>query len=853
MMKSEIIISVIIPMYNSKKYVKECLNSLIGQEFKGVEIICVDDGSTDGTPDFVKKEFYSCPIIKIYEQKHMGTSYARNYGVQKAIGKYVIFLDSDDYLSKKTALSTIVDYMENGKLDILCYDGETVYETQNVGIDRTFYNNAYTSKMSYGRYERGLELLTKMVENDDYVISSCMKCYRKDFLISNNIEFPVGILYEDNLFTFKSMILAKNAEHIKEILYKRRIHNDNTSRQEKTWEDFESHYFIWLNMLLFVEKNIQDVYMEKVIQKIIEQVKDNAIKLYGTMSETEKSKIEDVNLSDRYIMENVLLRRDENNKSRHVFPYHLFKRGDRILLYGAGDVGLQFYYQAQHDQYVDVVGLVDINADKIGSPAQKPAEISKFVYDYVLICIERENVAKEVKKNLMENGIDFNCIKWDGKLYPRKSFMNNMYFQMLDRLQSVYNTEEEAGCTGSEATISLIRKKLEMLEKKQDFLISKINRLEGASNFYHGLLNQFATDFRFGLYEKKTDVSVDEILETVKGKKIATNMNVDDDHHGAIVNILFGKDVKTINKIDGEFDLACSFNVIGRGNNAHLFIKAVQYGKQILYVENGFIESVVPWNRLKERKKYRQEHSMVLDKQGIYFDARHPSDLEDILNSNVELSGAEKKRARKVIDKIVSTKLSKYNHQPVKEINIGNKNKKVLIIDQVLNDASILYGWANASTFKKMVDRAVEENPDADIIIKKHPVTMMSGFQNACKGLDGGNVYLIDYDINPICLIEYVDKVYVCTSQMGFEALMCGKEVHAFGMPFYAGWGLTIDDQICKRRIRKRTLEEVFYAAYIMYTKYVSIKNERICTIEEVIDEILALREEYFREKSVLN
>jgi capsular polysaccharide export protein len=94
-----------------------------------------------------------------------------------------------------------------------------------------------------------------------------------------------------------------------------------------------------------------------------------------------------------------------------------------------------------------------------------------------------------------------------------------------------------------------------------------------------------------------------------------------------------------------------------------------------------------------------------------------------------------------------------------------------------------------------------------------------------------------------------VDKVYVCSTQFGFEALMCGKEVHVFGMPFYAGWGLTKDRQTCERRTNIRSLEEIFYIAYIMYSYYVNPEKKCRCEIEEAMDYLLNLREEYMKSK----
>ena len=160
---------------------------------------------------------------------------------------------------------------------------------------------------------------------------------------------------------------------------------------------------------------------------------------------------------------------------------------------------------------------------------------------------------------------------------------------------------------------------------------------------------------------------------------------------------------------------------------------------------------------------------------------------------------------------------------------------------------SIELGWANEDTFSNMLENAIRENPNSDILVKTHPVgNVTNGYFTNMK-FEQDNIYKIDFPINPISLLEQVDKVYVCTSQMGFEALMCGKEVHVFGMPFYAGWGVTLDQQKNTHRIKKHSVEEIFYIAYIMCTIYVSYKTNTVCEIEQVIDDILELREEYLK------
>lgn len=296
--------------------------------------------------------------------------------------------------------------------------------------------------------------------------------------------------------------------------------------------------------------------------------------------------------------------------------------------------------------------------------------------------------------------------------------------------------------------------------------------------------------------------------------------------------------------IDQNFDL-----IIIHGLRASFFIKKVAieaaiFDIPVLFDEDGFIRSIEPcsWENVDE--KFNRSHSVVFERNSLYINANAPSYLEYMLNSDYVLSDEELLRAKKLITVIRKEKISKYNNQPIYSPSIGRKNrKKVLIIDQTYGDMSILCGMASDDTIVEMYKKAKIEYPDADIIIKTHPDNKKGHFS---KFMPDDNVYLFCDYINPISLLECVDVVYVCTSQMGFEACMCGKEVHVFGMPFYAGWGFTQDRQKCNRRVRRRTVEEVFYFAYIMYSHYVSYRTNSACDIETCISEILELRDEYF-------
>lgn len=284
------------------------------------------------------------------------------------------------------------------------------------------------------------------------------------------------------------------------------------------------------------------------------------------------------------------------------------------------------------------------------------------------------------------------------------------------------------------------------------------------------------------------------------------------------------------------------------GRNLRTIAAAVRENARLVLCEDGFLRSADTWANVAAAPRYRHGCSVVYDTLGFYFDATRPSFIERMLDdTTLVVTDEQRREARRLIDRIVSEKLTKYNHQPIFTPQVGRPGRrKVLVVDQSYGDQAIAKGWGSDKTFADMLEDAKRDNPDADILVKTHPDTMTGkrgGYYTGVK--EEGNVFRVTMPINPYSLMELVDKVYVCSTQMGFEALMAGKEVHVYGMPFYAGWGLTIDKQKNPRRTNRRTLEEVFYIFYIMYTHWVDIETGKPCTIDKAMDNLLALRVEY--------
>ncbi|QEY25642.1 capsular polysaccharide biosynthesis protein [Neisseria zalophi] len=275
---------------------------------------------------------------------------------------------------------------------------------------------------------------------------------------------------------------------------------------------------------------------------------------------------------------------------------------------------------------------------------------------------------------------------------------------------------------------------------------------------------------------------------------------------------------------------------------------AKQYSLPYIALEDGFIRS------LGLGAKGHPPLSLVVDDVGIYYDTNRPSHLEHLILSADSIAPEMLADAEKAISLIIQNKLSKYNHAP--EFSDGLKRGSpserpiVLVVDQTFGDMAVKHGGADEHTFYEMFQTALSENPDAEIWVKTHP-DVLSGKKRGYLtdiSLSDNRIRLLAQDINPISLLEKADKVYCVTSQMGFEALLLDKHVVTFGLPWYAGWGVSDDrhealpDLIRENRRSPRSVVQLFAAAYLQYSRYINPNTGEPGTIFDVIDYLTTAR-----------
>ena len=262
-------------------------------------------------------------------------------------------------------------------------------------------------------------------------------------------------------------------------------------------------------------------------------------------------------------------------------------------------------------------------------------------------------------------------------------------------------------------------------------------------------------------------------------------------------------------------------------------------------LEDGFVCS---FGRGGRNRKY----SIVIDSVGIYYDATSPSRLENILNNLDKCSwqledSSYRANAEQVMKRLIDNRISKYNVLSDAEDSANDETPFALVVDQTVGDQSVRYGGMQQEDFDQMLKYAVSEHSAENVRVKVHPDVLAGRKQGYLSELASQlGVKVISSDIPPHRLRQCT-AAYTGTSLYGFELLMHNVPVVCFGQPFYSGWGVTEDEKPIERRKVKRSLLEMFIAAYLIYPTYVDPVTGKASTLAATIDHIIEQRRQVKR------
>ncbi|XWO13360.1 Glycosyl transferase family 2 [Candidatus Hepatincola sp. Pdp] len=724
-------VTICIPVYNTHKYLKQCLDSVIQQTFTDIEIIIVNDASSSNLEENIILDYQQKDnrIKYIKHETNLGIYHARETAVFVATSPYIFFLDSDDYLVNN-AIELLFNKIHNSNLDFVY--GSIIKFEPNKYIETKFILSQTLADSLLKKIPCVWNMFPRL-----FKISVVKQVYQKLAPYTKNIYINLS---EDFLFT---SILAIN----------------NNVKYDSI------HNFVY-----FYRKNTQSL----TATKNTKDIKHN-------------EKI----CNQQLLILNIILNylQDQNLIKKHY----------------------KFYSQLIYNFFI-----------------RNYKDIFKYYYHYILIHNLPDNISKNFNKYLLYEIFSHISLSQTAHSISVRNSNKNIFYKLF--------------------------KKFEHSIKR------KIIRYKN-----HKYLNK--------CYRHNLTMDISPWQEISKYPKIALSVFGEDleDSHQHFLQYCLPKQTLFLPHTNKEIKVANQFILL-----SYFKLKItdkiinIASDKKIspYFLEDGFLRSIANIYNEEANPTYQKTLSFTLDDLSMHYDANKVSRLEQKLNSTEKLTKTNLVRAQQNITTIVTNNLSKYNdHLELdlpKGINLGFKNKKILVIDQAMKDNAVLYGKINKKHFNDMVKCAIAENPDADIIIKTHPdmIFNQSRIQYKSKNPKSGYIsHLSESDgiisiknnnVNPIALLKKVDKVYVCSSLMGMEALMCGKEVITFGAPFYAGWGLTDDRHSFfhtkegkKRRNKKRSLEEIFYYSYIWYTRYVNYEQKRECSLEEHISNLIRLRKTF--------
>ena len=257
-------ISVIVPVYKVEPYLRICVDSILAQTFTDFELILVDDGSPDNC-GMICDEYAAIDVrVQVIHKANGGLGNARNAGIDAAKGKYIIFLDSDDFWELNT-LECLYTEAEKKRLDILFFSAEP-FGDENINPEITAY---YSRKVRNGIILNGTESLRIALTNNNYCASACLRLYLLEYIRKYNFRFDEGIIHEDESFSFLTYLYADRVETIGERFYKRRYRANSIMTSKSLCSSAHGYSIALLRLLdVYLHEHLDQKKKELFIQQI---------------------------------------------------------------------------------------------------------------------------------------------------------------------------------------------------------------------------------------------------------------------------------------------------------------------------------------------------------------------------------------------------------------------------------------------------------------------------------------------------------------------------------------------------------------------------------------------------------
>lgn len=386
----ELLISVVIPAYNVEDYIEECIASVISQSYKNIEIVCVDDGSTDRTADILNELQQKEKRLVVIHQKNGGVVKARKVGKQNATGDYLLDLDGDDWI-EPDRIQTLIDSIDDILPDVIYMSG-MYRDTKDTNVlsecyfkESRLYIGDDIGKV-FDLFADTNKTMGKMLFRNAYLYAVkrelAVKCQNE---VLEEVDFG-----DDAIFTFNCFNQCDSIQ----IIYNPTYHYRQTGVGVSHGTN--------INRIKNLATNLRRLPSGRLSIEKRKDIERNIV--YWAM-----------------IIANIL------DNTKWIYPYSKVPVGAKVVVYGAGGTGYRFVKHLLKDNLCNVVAWLDKRPrkyDDVNIEIKEGSAVTQFSFEYILIAIINEDVAKEVRKELIELGVDSKKIVLMDKEYMKtKKFL----------------------------------------------------------------------------------------------------------------------------------------------------------------------------------------------------------------------------------------------------------------------------------------------------------------------------------------------------------------------------------------------------------------------------------------------
>jgi len=392
------LLSVIVPIYNTEPYLKQCIDSILAQRVSDMEIILVDDGSTDGSGAICDEYAQKHNKVKVIHKENSGVQDARLLGAESALGKYITFVDSDDWI-KDTMYEELLSLIQEKNVDMIESGIFRYYDAEHIVEDLPIEEGYYSQEEIRQRVVPYMIWSKKNKKLWNFNPSFGTKIIKKEFVLKYlMLSNPLNIYaLEDPVVTYPMMLELNSMVVTNRSYYFHRSRPKGSiasyiSDPQFIDKLYRAYHYLWE---CFAKSGYGDILQEPLERLFLLVVQERK----------------------------VCYEKRLNTYPAELFPFEKVSREHKVILYGAGTVGRKLKQQNEQYNFCNIVAWVDKKYDKLPGEMKvvSPEKIDEIIFDYVIIAVFDEILAEEILQDLLKRGVSKKKILWER--FKRESFM----------------------------------------------------------------------------------------------------------------------------------------------------------------------------------------------------------------------------------------------------------------------------------------------------------------------------------------------------------------------------------------------------------------------------------------------